>query len=61
MQQLLPFLELLDKKSLIVLPVIEKDSDSNLKIIAETSAVPLQNINDGLELKFESLFFYNDY
>jgi nucleotide-binding universal stress UspA family protein len=55
-QQLLPFLESLDNKSLTVLRVIEKDIDSNLKIVTETSAAPLHNIDDGLELKFESLY-----
>lgn len=58
MQQLLPFLASLHKKSLTVLRVIEKDIDSNFKILAETSAPFLQSMNEGVELKFESLYSF---
>jgi nucleotide-binding universal stress UspA family protein len=56
MQQLFPFLESLDNKSITVLRVIEKDIDSNLKIVTDPSATPLQHINEGVELKFESVY-----
>jgi nucleotide-binding universal stress UspA family protein len=55
MQQLLPFAETLNTKSLTVLRVLEKDSTSNFESLSKTLPTPLQRVEEGLEFKFDAL------